>query len=183
MNGQEAQPENAIGEFLLEDYKLKTDFLKTQFERLWKRFELFLVIESALFAFFFKFLLTGEGEPLRANAWLFGVLGLVSSLLGLLFGAQDRYLVRSYREAVRRAGEQLKSYYSGTFTLPEWTKGYVAVGEPKVDLPPGVREGERPIDFRSALEWRTNFASTTTLPAWFALAVSLLWLLTLLLFS
>ncbi len=54
MDGAGARGTTAIENFLLEDYKLKTDFLKAQFERLWKRFEFFLVIESALFAFFFS---------------------------------------------------------------------------------------------------------------------------------
>jgi hypothetical protein len=180
MSDSEPQRMNAIEGFLLEDYKLKTDFLKAQFERLWKRFEFFLVIESALLAFFFKFLLTEDGAELRQNAWLVAVLGLISSSLGLLFGAQDRYLVNSYREAVRRAAEQLTRYYSGNFNVETWRTSFLAVSDPevRVEEPTG-----RMIDVRGPLEWRTSFASTTMLPAWFAIAVSVIWLLTLLLFA
>jgi len=39
----------ATEDFLSEDYKLKVDFLKSQFDRLWTRFNYFLTVEMALF--------------------------------------------------------------------------------------------------------------------------------------
>ena len=166
--------------FLVEDYKLKADYLKAQFDRLWRRFQIFLAIESALFAFFFRFLLTDDGARLRPHAGLFAALGVISAVIGLLFGAQDRYLVNSYRQSVKEAGTQLRCFYSGKFQRAGWAKEYATVGETHVD---NIEKGHRPFQYRALLEWHTEFASITMLPALFAIAIASLWLITLRVFA
>jgi hypothetical protein len=167
-------------ELLLEDYRLKADFLKAHFDRLWKRFEVFLAIESALFAFFFKFLLTGEGTALRPNAWIFAALGLASTLVGIFFGAQDRYLVNTYRRSLRIAGRALSEWQSGKFKPSTWSGTYTPVGAVAgVPELPGAEPAHPLVEFKSPLEWHTRFASTTMLPTLFALATTVLWIVTL----
>ena len=173
----------ATNEFLLRDYELKADFLKAHFERMWKRFDVFLVIESALFAFFFKFLPTNEGEALRPHAWIFAVLGLVSTLIGILFGAQDRYLVTTYRRSLWYAGCALRDWQDDAFEPAEWRENYRPVGT-VVGVPDReVGNQTKWVDRRGILEWHTKYASTTTLPTLFALAASVLWIVTLVVFS
>jgi hypothetical protein len=198
-NSAEANRQKSISEFLLEDYRLKIDYLKAHFDRMWKRFQIFLGIESALFAFYFQFLFTPDGKQLQPNAWLFAVLGFLSSLLVAFFGAQDRYLVRRYRQAIEAAGTELWDYLSKG--SPDVPKSYSAVGEIE---PSGEKEPEEEIEAsneggaasvnwlrqwwqrqhpHSPVDFHTTFASPTMLPAIFGYATAILWILTLVIFS
>jgi hypothetical protein len=175
--------DQGFANFLQEDYRLKVDYLKAQFDRMWKRFEIFLGLQSALFAFFFKFLPSEAGAGLRKDALLFGLLGLGSSLIGIFFGAQDRYLVNRYRDAAWHAGDQLCEYYSATGAPGSWAEVFTPVGQTeKVPLTP-LDTNRRTGRIRGPVEWHSTFASTTMLPAEFALAVVGLWIATIVLFT
>lgn len=80
-------------DFLLEDYKLKVQYLTNHFSRMWTRFNFFLTINSALFAFSVQ-------KDTAAFAPLFVVAGLLLSALWYFFGAIDNYLVEVYRKQV-----------------------------------------------------------------------------------
>jgi hypothetical protein len=80
-------------DFLLEDYKLKVQYLTAHFSRMWTRFNFFLTINSALFAFSVQ-------KDTAAFVSLFVVAGLLLSALWYFFGAADNYLVEVYRKQV-----------------------------------------------------------------------------------
>jgi hypothetical protein len=79
--------------FLVEDYKLKVQYLTDHFSRMWTRFNFFLTINSALFAFSVQ-------KETAAFVLLFVFAGLILSALWYFFGATDNYLVDVYRKQV-----------------------------------------------------------------------------------
>jgi hypothetical protein len=79
--------------FLLEDYRLKVQYLTDHFSRMWTRFNFFLTINSALFAFSVQ-------KDTAPFVLLFVVAGLLLSALWYFFGATDNYLVDVYRKQV-----------------------------------------------------------------------------------
>src|SRR5215204_3463194 len=79
--------------FLLEDYKLKAQYLTAHFSRMWTRFNFFLTINSALFAFSVQ-------QDTAGLAPLFVAAGIPLSALWYFFGATDNYLVDVYRKQV-----------------------------------------------------------------------------------
>jgi hypothetical protein len=89
MNNKDALLRN----FLLEDYKLKVQYLTNHFSRMWTRFNFFLTINSALFAFSVQ-------KDTATFVLLFVVAGLLLSALWYCFGAVDNYLVEVYRKQV-----------------------------------------------------------------------------------
>jgi len=80
-------------EFLLEDYKLKAQYLIAHFSRMWTRFNFFLTINSALFAFSVQ-------QDTAGLAPLFVAAGIPLSALWYFFGAADNYLGDVYRRQV-----------------------------------------------------------------------------------
>jgi hypothetical protein len=82
-----------IEDLLLEDYKLKVQYLTAHFSRMWTRFNFFLTINSALFAFSVQ-------KDTAPFVPLFVVAGILLSILWYGFGATDNYLVEVYRKQV-----------------------------------------------------------------------------------
>jgi hypothetical protein len=80
-------------DFLLRDYELKVQYLTNHLSRMWTRFNFFLTINSALFAFSVQ-------EDAAAFVSLFVVAGILLSILWYIFGATDNYLVEVYRKQV-----------------------------------------------------------------------------------
>lgn len=145
--------------FLLKDYELKLNYLSAHFTRMWTRFNFFLTLESALSAAFWIWIKEAAGaqappspNSLAGIAWI----GLVSSVVWYLFGAQDQYLVTAYREAARQVGEQVASGYG--------VANYSYVGNPKSALAGGLSQ------------WRSEWVSVTRLAALFPLLVLAYWL-------
>jgi hypothetical protein len=149
-------------EYLFEDYKLKLDYVKGQYERLWQRFSFFLTLELALFGFLGYLTLDAQrfdvGKP--AATLLPGVLGLVAPLLWYVVGAQDRRLVEVYRDRANQAAEAFAQHPDG---LPNYGKSHAAA-----DIPAGWN------DVRS---WYSRALSMTRLPATIALALVVVWLM------
>ena len=81
-----------------EDFKLKLDYLKSQYERLLSRFNYFLTVEIALFGFL-GWLVFEKGNiaAVRVPA----VFGALVSLLWYIVAAEDQALVKEYRESHR----------------------------------------------------------------------------------
>jgi len=90
-----------IDQFLLDDYKLKCDYLGAHFSRMLTRFDFFLAVEAALFGFSFD--TDGLGEY---HLWLAGA-GMVLCVTWFYFGAADNYLADHYRTQVQIAYELL----------------------------------------------------------------------------
>ncbi|MEO6725109.1 MAG: hypothetical protein ABIU20_10795 [Blastocatellia bacterium] len=90
-----------IDSFLLEDYKQKVAYLTAHFGRMWNRFNYFVVLESALTGFLLN-------NKLWNNAVYFALTEMLLSLIWWSLGAQDRFLVKLYRDAVKDAVERIK---------------------------------------------------------------------------
>ena len=88
-----------------------------------------------------------------------------------------------YRDAAWHAGDQLRGYFNATGAHRAWAEVFTPVGQmdrvPLTPLDRNRREG----GFRGPVEWHTRFASTTMIPAEFALAVVGLWIATIVLFT
>lgn len=99
-------------DFLRKDYELKVNYLSGHFTRMWTRFNYFLTIESALFAFSF----TKEGCP---NVWLIATVGFALSVLWYIFASADNYLVEVYRRQVAHVFHLLSKSREAAFQAEE----------------------------------------------------------------
>jgi hypothetical protein len=143
-------------EFVVDDFKLALSYLQGQFQRLWQRFSFFLTVQLALFGFIGA--LTLEHGKLNAIP-LICSLGVVVSAIWYVVAAEDRFLVKVYRDRVRLAAARINDNEALNF------KGYVNeyIGiEAKCGL-------------NSLLEWYWRPVSITRLPAWLAFAVGVVW--------
>ena len=87
-------------DLLFDDYKVKLDYVRGQYDRLWQRFNFFLSVELALFGFLGY--LTFDIKIPEAT-FLPSVVGIVVSLLWYVIGAEDRRLVEVYRDRADNA--------------------------------------------------------------------------------
>lgn len=144
-----------FSDFVQKDYELKVAYLTNHFQRMWTRFNYFVVIEAALIG----------GKTIFGDKQI-GVaglcFGLMLSLVWYVMGAEDRYLVRVYRDQVMQAAAVLSSAL-----WPVNQPHYRSVG----DLS-DVSHALKP----SISGWRIEAISTTRLAALIPLAVSMVWL-------
>ena len=174
--------DSRLRDFLLEDYRLKVQYLTDHFSRMWTRFNFFLTINSALFAFSVQ-------KDTAAFVLLFVVAGLLLSALWYFFGAADNYLVDVYRKQVGTTYYLLGSKEPGLEKLQsrEDLRGvYSYVGDIKTKYR-DRKDGEVRIDSikPNLLQWRYIFhegredeqpISATELAVILPLAFLLLWL-------
>ncbi|MCX9011891.1 MAG: hypothetical protein OIN66_12300 [Candidatus Methanoperedens sp.] len=144
---------NKIESFLLKDYELKLQYLNNHFTRMWSRFQYYLVFETALVAAFLGLFRDVKGLS------IFGipitVIGLLSSILWYIAGAEDRYLVVLYRQQhVKHAKERYVKQIGVETELAD----YPYVGEIK------KTEEIEPIE-QKVYQWRLEEISTTKLAA------------------
>jgi hypothetical protein len=142
-------------DFAQRDYEMKAAYLTNQFQRMWTRFNYFVVIESALIGGKTIF-----GDHAIGKAGLAFGLGL--SLVWYVMGAEDRFLVQLYREQLREAAKVLSDALWQGMTRPYTYVGDVSKANERVK--------------RSLSGWRFEKFSTTRLAALIPLAVSLIWL-------
>ncbi len=128
-------------ELLRKDYELKISYLTAHLGRMWTRFNFFVTVESGLVA---GLVFTRDGGGFTGAAVYFAAAEAVLSAIWWVFGAQDRYLVESYRDAVKQAAERL----DGRDIFPRY------VGDP-------ARERR----YVSLFEWRSDGISITRLAA------------------
>jgi len=150
----DSQPRNATAEpFLVKDYELKVQYLTNHLSRMWTRFNYFVTIESALLGGKVAF---GDGKLSPQLV----VLGFFVSVIWYVMGAEDRYLVKVYREHVRAAAERLASV--------QWKEpsAYTHVGE--------IELTSRAVSMDVA-GWRLRPVSTTRLAALIPLGAGLMW--------
>lgn len=140
--------------FLSEDYKQKVAYLTAHLTRMWTRFNIFVSIELALIGS--KFL--WQAKDLNAPAVM--VVGAVTSLLWLLMGSEDRYLVHHYRQQVAAASKA-------------WSE---AIG---LEQPPphvGQVNEHKWLAYDGSVGVRLQGFSTTKLAAWVPLLVLVFWI-------
>jgi hypothetical protein len=142
--------------FLENDYERKVRYLSDHFSRMWTRFNFFLVLESGLSAALWLWFRESGGVAFGAIA--LALVGLASTVVWYIFGAQDRYLVEVYREQAHDAGRVLAEHLG--------LAGYLPVGSTKA---PAIEH--------KIYQWRYEPLSPTRLAAWFPLLVLVYWLL------
>jgi hypothetical protein len=152
--------------FLIDDYKLKVDYLTKHFDRMWTRFSFFLTIELALFGFLGYLLFDSSGRDVRSVP-VPTLLGIVSSLLWYIVGAQDRFLVSSYRDDLRGIANVLAASLPGI----DWYGSHY-VGS-RCGGPPPFPSSETK---RGLLSWYRPAAGLTHLPAILGLLLVVIWL-------
>jgi hypothetical protein len=146
-------------DLLFEDYKIKLDYVKSQYERLWRRFDFFLSVQLALFGFLGY--LTFEVR-LPAATILPAVLGLAVSSLWYVIGAQDRWLVEVYRHRANAAAARFGEDPAG---LADYSIDHAGA-----DIQGGWKE---------VRSWYWPWLSVTRMPATFALIFLIVWLVVL----
>jgi hypothetical protein len=148
-------------DFLLKDYEIKVSYLSNHFQRMWTRFNFFVVIESALIGGRF---IAGDGKLTAELA----IVGAVLSLVWYIFGAQDRWLVTRYRtqaeEAATKAADQVGGIAQSDY---HFDTGSTVVRD-------DVRERPQK-DYISPAEWRYRPLSVTRLAAVFPAFTFLIW--------
>ncbi len=87
-----------------EDFKLKLDYLKDQYQRLLVRFNYFLTVEVALFGFLGWLIF--EKNNVAATR-LPALIGVLVSFLWYIVAAVDRELAKQYRERADRSAQRL----------------------------------------------------------------------------
>lgn len=146
---------------LFEDYKLKLDYLRGQYDRLWQRFNFFLSVQLALFGFLGYLTFDFKNRDLTVlPAWM----GLIISVLWYAVGAEDRRLVEVYRARTNEAATRFARDPGG---VPDFDKDHAAA-----DIPSG---------WRSVRSWYWSPISMTRLPATFGLLLTIVWILVLIL--
>ena len=142
--------------FLLKDYEIKVKYLSDHFQRKWSRFNFFVVIESALIGGRF---IAGDGKLTAELALAGGVL----SLVWYIFGAQDRWLVRLYRNQAEEAAERAAKQAGIPEPDYQFYTGSTPVG------------GAPHTGFISPAEWQSTRISITRLAALFPAFIFLVW--------
>jgi hypothetical protein len=134
-----------------EDFKLKLDYLKSQYERLLTRFNYFLTAEIALFGFFGWLVFEKTNiAAVRVPAFL----GALVSLLWYIVAAEDQALVKEYRSRAEKSAERL-----GEFAIDN-----------------AAKEIESP-RWNGLLSWYWRPISVTRIPVHVAWITLIIWLL------
>lgn len=147
-------------DFIIEDYKLALDYLKSHFDRLWTRFNFFLTIEVGLFGFL-GWLVFEKNNPDASRVP--AILGMAVSALWYVFAAEDRALVDSYRERVERAAKRIAAAWPSEFG--SYATDYIAAAQ-----------GDRGSIRKSPTSWYRRGSSITQLPVLASILLLILWL-------
>jgi hypothetical protein len=161
----------------LEDYRIEVQALANQYGRMWTRFNFFITIHTALMVALVG-LFKDEGAVWAALP--IPLLGVLTSGLWYVTGAQDRYLVRFYREMISYAAARLRP------DDRDWVHPGVDVDaavlrladakEPRAGGYADVREAEAVLGLvHDRWQWRRAAVSVTRLPAIVPALVGALW--------
>ncbi len=158
-----------VNQFLIEDLKLKVDYLKAQFQRMWTRFNFFVTIEAGLVAVFFS-----SGIYNRTpDKVIFASVAAFLACIWWVLGAQDRYLVWYYRCQVKDVANKIADTDE---KLAYYRHRFVSATPEELAKDPTAKAEEYK-KWRGPLEWRLESLSITKLAAFFPLVILLLWLL------
>src|SRR4051794_36437510 len=143
-------------DLLFEDYRIKLDYLKNQYDRLWTRFHFFLTVELTIFGFLGY--LTFD-HPARDATVLPIAMGFFVSLLWYVVGAEDRALVEVYRErATAAAGRGAKDREG----MSDYERDHAAV--------------ELSARWAGLRSWYWPWLSITRIPVTIALLLLIVWI-------
>jgi len=145
--------------FLIDDYKLKVQYLKDHFTRLWTRFNYFLSLQSALFG-------AAILSPEKYHWWV-PIFGGFLCILWYIFGAQDRYLVDLYRKQIEHDVVEIKTRLKLT--------NYYFIGQTEDMDGQSEKLGELGVKM-TIYQWRNKQISTTKLAALFPLVILVMWI-------
>ena len=148
-------PKKRFSDFALKDYELKVAYLSSHFQRMWTRFNYFVVLQAALIGGKTIF---GDRE---LSVW--GVMfGITLSLVWYVMGAEDRYLVQLYRHQIEEAAQVIASGVGSPAPRPITPVGHVP--DPRFQVKPSITA------------WRVDPMSTTRLAAWIPLLALAVWI-------
>lgn len=147
-------------DLLFEDYQLKLDYLRGQYDRLWQRFNYFLGVELAVFGFL-GYVTFSLNAP--AAAPLPAAIGLLVSLIWYVVGAQDRRLVEVYRQRADDAALRVAQHDRG---LPGFERDHAGAAVPD--------------GWRAVRSWYWSALSITRLPSTISLLLVAIWVVILL---
>lgn len=150
-----------FSDFAQKDYELKVAYLTNHFQRMWTRFNYFVVIEAALIGGRTIF-----GSDRISVAGL--VFGLVVSVVWYVMGAEDRFLVAFYRDQVKQSAQLLAD---GLWTPTD--RRYEFVGD--VSSAPGFKP-TRGGWLAAITAWRSESLSTTRMASILPFATCAVWL-------
>jgi hypothetical protein len=159
------QLDDTSRQFIVEDYKLKVQYLTDHFSRMWNRLSYFLTVELAVFGALGYFLFDSQGRDVRV-APAVAVLGGLTSIAWYVVGAQDRFLVTAYRDDLRGIANLLSAALVG---MSWYGEHYV-----------GSRSGG-PLPFRPKIEsqglwsWYREEWSITHMPSILAFLLVIFW--------
>jgi hypothetical protein len=159
-------------EFLKKDYELRVSYLTNHFTRMWTRFNFFLSIESALFAF-------SLGKDNFSYVWLVSATGIMLSIAWYYFGATDNYLVDVYRKQIGHTYYLLIKYLGPDFIKEmsnEEREVYSFVGDIH-DLYFDPASGKAKGIEQNFLQGRSKRISITELAVIFAVLFLFIWLI------
>jgi hypothetical protein len=160
-----------IADFLLEDYRIKVQYLTDQFTRMWNRFQFLLGLETVVAGLHFAPLTTNGA----VSSVTFAGLGAAVSAFWYIVGAEDRFLVDLYRSQLEAtAVEAAASIGLGAFTYAGNVRDASVQGSKTRVL------GPLKLVSVNILEWRVASLSTTHLVAAFPLAALTFWIVVLL---
>ncbi len=83
---------------LIEEYKIRVDHLNKHYDRLWRRFHFFLLINLALIAY--------DGSIKEFDGMISNI-GIGFAILWLIIGFQDRQLVVRYKNGIKSILKEL----------------------------------------------------------------------------
>jgi hypothetical protein len=191
VSGVENDTAKGLRDFLLEDYKLKVEYLTGHFSRMWTRFNFFISLETLVAG---ALVAAATTERPLDNLWLVAILGLVISFCWYVVGATDRYLIATYRSQIRSTLLELARnrvfdvvddpirLRGGTLQLLNkplacFRDGKSVDDDFRYPFTGGTKEME---DIkRDVLQWRIRRLSVTTWPAFFPLIAIILWIVAL----
>jgi len=149
--------------FLQKDYEMKVRYLTDHYGRMWTRFNFFMVANTAV-----AIAAAGriaDAKPL-GDLIAFSIAGMLLTLCWYIFGAQDRYLVETYRREIRRAGEYVQAALGLTRELQKLDPAGEFVTIADITKEPVAQ---------AVYQWRIETVSTTKLVAWFPLLLFFCW--------
>jgi len=144
-------------EILLEDYKLKVQYLVDLQTRAWNRFNYFLTLHTAISAGLFTLL--ASSNPPKAIPIIISFMGLVFALSWYIIAAQDRWLQEHNSRKLRYAQNQIEALKD------QPNIGYVEDFEKLIGKIP-----------TRIYQWRIAVISTTRFSVWFTLIITIYWL-------
>src|SRR3984893_1232813 len=147
-------------QLVLKEYELGIQYLTNHLSRMWIRFNFFITLDSALAVALVGFS-KDRWVPLVAVA--IGTVGLITSAVWYIFGAQDRHYVQAYRLQIKHTAAELWKREDASW--------------PYVSLAPDeIEKRTREKVTRTPLQWRWGSFSVTKLAAAFPLLVVMIWL-------